>query len=315
MSGEYRWTLLWERYGVLLLLLALSVAFALKSSSFTSLANLRNLLGQTAAVAIAAAGMTLLITNGGFDLSIGSILSLVGVCLCSWIPEWGLGIALLLALLVGGSCGFFNGLLVTHLKLPTFIATLATMLLFRGIALLYSNGKDVNLFGLPAIKFFSSGEILQLPVPLFLLAGIYGLAYLVYRRLSLGLAIRAAGSNIQAAFSAGVSLTFVRLWVFTFLGLTTAVASLITTAQILVGNGKLGLGFELEVIAVTLLGGTALQGGRGNLSGTFWAALLLSVLKNGLNLFNVADYYQRLSLGLLLILALSIQRFFGQRGA
>ena len=294
----WRW---WDRYGLLAILLVAVVALAVAQPRFRSWYTALNLLSTSAPVAIAGAGMTLAITCGVFDLSVGALLALVSVTIGMLVPYLGLTGAMVAGLVVGSAAGVVNGLIVTRLRIQAFIATLGTMLLWRGLALWISDGKDANLVHVPAVKVLAQWGWLAV-----LVAGAYGLSALIYYRLPLGLRLRAVGSSASSAWASGVNVNAVTVFVFVYVALTAAVAAAITTSQLAMGGCNLGVAFELETITVVLLGGTALRGGLGNLGGTLLATALLGVMRIGLDLANVKDEYQRLAIGLLLLAALAL---------
>lgn len=297
---------LWERYGIYLLALATLVMFAILTPNIISRQNILNLLSQVSMVAIAGAGMTFAITAGGFDLSIGSQIALATCILGLNIPKYGLIPSLGILLIAGILLGIFNGFIITKLKIQTFVATLATMTIYRGIALLYTQGHDATIYSHLDIKVFSSGKVGVVPVPVIIMLGIYVIATILYRWTRFGVWVRGIGSGEEAAHISGIPVNRIMTGVFIMTAVTTMVSGTILTSQLLTGNGRLGQGFELEVITATILGGTALTGGKGNLWGTLVAAIMLGIIKNGLNLLGIPDFYQRLVTGLILIAALSV---------
>ena len=298
---------IWERYGIFFLFLVILGAFALMIPRIVSPNNLLNILVQSSIVSIAAAGMTLAITSGGFDLSVGAIYALVSCVLGKVIPVVGLTLGVFTALMVSMICGVFNGLIITKLRVQTFVATLATMIIFRGVAFIYTGGRDVELYGLPAIKVFTTGRFLGLPVPLLMTLIVFALVYFLYRHTPLGLHIRAIGSNEPAAVTSGIRVDRIKIAVFVFTAITACFSGLIGTAQLLTGNGRLGTDLALQAIAAVILGGTSLAGGRGRLLGTLVASILLATIGNGLNLLGVSAAYQDLSTGIILIVALAVE--------
>lgn len=297
-SRFWRW---WDRYGLLALLVIGVTVLAVLQPRFRSWYTVVNLLSATAPVAIAGAGMTLAITAGVFDLSIGAMLALVSVVLGLTVPQFGWTGAVVAGMGVGALAGLVNGLIVTRLQIQAFIATLGTMLLLRGLALWVGGGKDVNLVHVPEVKVLAQWEWLAV-----LVTGVYIVTALIYYRLPLGMRIRALGSSASSAWASGVNVNLVTLFVFIYVGVTAALASVITTSQLAIGGCNLGVAFELEVITVVLLGGTALRGGLGKLGGTLLATALLGVMRIALDLANVKDEYQRLAIGGLLIAALAL---------
>lgn len=294
----WRW---WDRYGLLAILAVAVLALAVIQPRFRSWYTVLNLLSTSAPVAIAGAGMTLAITCGVFDLSVGALLALVSVAIGVTVPYLGLPGAMAAGVAVGAAAGLVNGLIVTRLRIQAFIATLGTMLLWRGLALWVSGGKDANLVQVTGVKVLAAWWWLAL-----LVAGAYGLSALIYYRLPLGMRLRAVGSSASSAWASGVNVNAVTLFVFAYTAVLAAVAGAVTTSQLAIGGCNLGVAFELETITVVLLGGTALRGGLGKLGGTLLATALLGVMRIGLDLANVKDEYQRLAIGFLLLAALAL---------
>ena len=303
----WRW---WDRYGLLALLAVSVVAVSVFQPRFRSWYTALNLLSASAPVAIAGAGMTLAITAGVFDLSVGALLALVSVTIGLAMPALGVPGAVAAGLLVGALAGLFNGLIVTRLRIQAFIATLGTMLVWRGLALWVSDGRDINLVHEPAVKALSNWWWLAAVVAI-----VYGVSAWIYHRTPLGMRVRAVGSNASSAWTSGVNPNAIVLFVFAYAGLTAALAAAVTTSQLAIGGCNLGVAFELEAITVTLLGGTALRGGLGRLGGTLLATALLGVMRIALDLANVKDEYQRLAIGLFLIAALALDGLRRERKA
>jgi ribose transport system permease protein len=297
---------IWERYFIYLVAGITLAVFALLTPDIVTGANIVNVLTNAATVAIAAAGMTFAITGGGFDLSIGSVLALTTCILGKLVPSLGAWGAVAIALLVGGVLGAVNGLIITKLRIQTFVATLSTMIVYRGLALIYTGGRDATLYANLDVKYFTAGELLGIPFPIVLTALVFLLAHVVYRWTPFGVRVRGIGSNITAAQVSGIPVDGTLISIFVITSMTTVLSGALLTSQLLTGNGRVGLGFELEVITATILGGTSLSGGRGNVWGTLVAALLLTIIANGLNLLGLADPYQRLAKGLIFIVALAL---------
>jgi ribose transport system permease protein len=301
----------WDRFGLLSLVAVMVLGLSLCQENFWSKTTALNLLSAEAPVAIAAAGMTLAITAGVFDLSIGSLLALISVSIGLLIQPLGLFGAMVAGLALGAVAGAINGLIVTQLRIQAFIATLGTLLLWRGMALWVGDGKDLSLVKVPGIAVLPQSWCLAALVII-----VYAISAVLYYRLPFGTHVRAIGSSASSAFSSGVPVNTVLVCTFMFLGFTTGLASIIQTSQYALAGCNLGVAFELDVITVVLLGGTALQGGLGRLGGTILATVLLGVLRIGLDLAAVQDEYQRLAIGMLLILALLINGLRrGQRAA
>lgn len=297
---------LWDKAGIYIISLLTLLVFTILAPNIISAPNILNILTQTSMVAIAAAGMTFAITGGGFDLSIGSTLAITTCILGKTIPVIGLWPAVAVCLVVGIVLGALNGIIITKFKIQTFVATLATMIIYRGLALIYTNGRDATLMNYREIKIFSGGDILNIPIPILMTAAVFTLAYIAYKFTPFGLYVRSIGSNETASRISGLKVDRVLILIFIMTSVTAVLSGIIQTSQLLTGNGRFGVGFELEAITATILGGTSLAGGRGNVWGTLAAAIMLGIVKNGLNLLGVGDSYQRLATGLILLAAISI---------
>lgn len=302
----------WERFGILAILSFTLMIFSILTPAIFAPNNLVTVLARSAIVAIPAMGMTYAICSGGFDLSVGSI---VGLSTCVWaanLPVIGIVPATLLTLAVGALCGMLNGLVIAKLKIQTFVATLAMSMIFRGAALVYTDGSKQMISRADHIeaKFFSENyQIFGLPVQLvslLLMFTVFTVGYLIYRYTRFGVYTRSIGSNELSARTSGIPVDRTIILVFMLTGTTAAVSSLITASQLMQGAATLGMGFELEVITATILGGTSLAGGKGNIWGSMVAAIMLAFTRNGLNILGLSEEYQRLSIGVILLLALAV---------
>lgn len=297
---------IWDRFGIIILTGIIFIIFSLLTSNILKPANLINLLIQSSVIAIAGAGMTLAITVGGFDLSIGSILALTTCIMAKLVPIYGLIITTIIAIIISIFCGLLNGLLITKIKIQTFVATLATMIIFQGIALIYTEGRFIPLFDFPEIKIFTVGRLLGIPIPLIILVITYILIYFIYKFTPLGIYIRGIGSNKYAATTSGIPVDTIIIIVFILTALTSAISGIIVTSQLLTGGAVYGTNFALEVITITILGGTSLSGGKGFIWGTLMAAIMIGTLQNGLNLLGFSQWIQQFIEGIVLLIALSI---------
>jgi ribose/xylose/arabinose/galactoside ABC-type transport system permease subunit len=293
-------------YRIGLAVIAVGLALSLLSENFLRLDNLLNVLTNAAVVAIVGLGMTLAIAAKMFDLSVGSTAAFAGCVTLSLIPDYGVPVGILAGLIAGAVIGLFNGLIITELRVPAFIATMSMLAIVRGLALIYTDGKDLYLFGRPDFKVLTAGRVLGLPMPVVLALAIAVILALVIAHTRFGRHILAIGSNLAAAQRSGLRTNQVIWGIFAIVGATAALSGLITSAQVLTANGRLGVGLELSAIAVVVVGGTSLNGGRASLIGTLLGSLLVSVINNGLNLLNVPIFYQQLTVGILLLIALAI---------
>jgi ribose transport system permease protein len=300
-----------ERLGLPIVILAIGLGLSVSHAHFFTLDNLTNVLNQAALVAIVGFGMTAAIAGGGFDLSVGSVLALSACVGANLVNSSTLAVSVAAALALSAGIGLINGLIITRLRVPTFIATLAMMAIVRGGVLLYTRGRDINIIVSgskeAAYKFFGGGFFFSLPVPMLIMLAVLIGFYVLLRHTALGRHICAVGSNEEAAVTSGLRVDRIKVVVFTLVGLTAGLASVIQTSQLMgVSGGTSGLGLELEAIAVTVLGGTSLKGGRARLVGTLMGAILLALARNGLNLHGTPHYYQYLVLGVILLLAVSL---------
>jgi ribose/xylose/arabinose/galactoside ABC-type transport system permease subunit len=293
-------------YRIGLAVIAVGLVLSLLSENFLRLDNLLNVLTNAAVVAIVGLGMTLAIAAKMFDLSVGSTAAFAGCVTLSLVPDYGVPVGILAGLIAGAIVGLFNGLIITELRVPAFIATMSMMAIVRGLALIYTDGKDLYLFGRTDFKVLTAGRLLGLPMPVVLALAITVLLALVIAHTRFGRHILAIGSNLAAAQRSGLRTNQVILGIFAIIGATAALSGLITSAQVLTANGRLGTGLELSAIAVVVVGGTSLNGGRASLIGTLLGSLLVSEINNGLNLLNVPIFYQQLTVGILLLIALAI---------
>ena len=287
-------------------LLVLVVVLAIASPAFLTPTNLENLLVQSSIVAIPSLAMMMCLVMGEFDLSVGSVVAFAGAITCTLILS---GVPTLLAmgagLAAGAGVGLFNGLVVTRLKVTPFIATMATLVIVRGLTLVYTNGHDVIVAD-PTLKLLVGARPLGIPMPIILAAIAAVLAWWVLNRVRFGRWVSAIGSNREAAAVTGLPVDRTRVLVYILVGSAAALWGLFISAQLQKGSGLLGIGFELTAITVVILGGTSLKGGRGTVAGTILGAIMLETIRNGLNLLNVPVAYQRISVGIVLVAALAV---------
>lgn len=278
------------------------------SDSFLSVSNLTNVLRQVSINALIAVGMTYVILTGGIDLSVGAVMALSGTVaaglMAAGVPG---GVALPAALGIGAAFGLANGAFVALAGMPPIIVTLATMGIARGLALIYTGGYPIS--GLPDwMRFFGSGTVLGVQMPIVTMAVVFLLGWVLLERTPFGRYVYAIGGNEQATRLSGVRVSRTKLLVYALSGLTSAIAGIVLTSRLMSGQPNAGTGFELDAIAAVVLGGTAISGGRGSLIGTLLGALLLGVLNNGLNMVGVNPYVQTVVKGVIILLAIYIGR-------
>jgi len=292
-----------RQLGTLAGLVVLVTVLGILSPFFLTPGNLLTVLEQTAINAIIAVGMTFVIISAGIDLAVGSILALSGIVL-GLLLRAGLPapLAIGLALGTGGVCGLINGWLITYGRLPPFIATLGMMSMARGAALLLTEGRPISGFD-SGFRSLATGQVLHIPAPALIMLGVYAVAHFLLTRTRFGLYTYAMGGNEQATRLAGVSVTFHKAAIYAFSGGTSAVAAVVLTARLNSAQPIAGIAYELDAIAATVIGGTSLMGGQGTLVGTLIGALIMGVLKNGLNLLGVSSFLQQIIIGGVIIAA------------
>jgi ribose/xylose/arabinose/galactoside ABC-type transport system permease subunit len=282
-------------------LVGLCVLLTVLTPHFLTVSNLLNVMEQTSINAVIAVGMTFVILSGGIDLSVGSLVALAGVVLASALrADWPTALALLASLAVGASCGLANGLLVTLGRLPPFIATLGMMSVARGAALLYTDGRPISGFE-AGFRGLATGRLLLIPAPVFVMAATYAVAHFALTRTRFGRYVYAIGGNEEATRLSGVSVGFHKAMVYAVSGVASAVAAVILTARLNSAQPIAGIMYELDAIAATVIGGTSLLGGSGGVGGTLVGALIMGVLRNGLNLLGVSSFLQQIVIGLVIV--------------
>ncbi len=292
-----------RQFGTLLGLIGLCIVLWILSPHFLTVSNLLNVAQQTSINAIIAVGMTFVIITAGIDLSVGSLLAFSGVVLASTLHA---GIPLPFAILVGlGTglvCGLVNGLLITLGRLPPFISTLGMMSVARGAALLYTHGRPISGFS-ESFRFLATGEVFHMPAPVAIMVGVYTIAHFLLNSTKLGRYTYAIGGNEEAAILSGVNVRFYKTAVYGLCGALSGLAAIILTARLNSAQPIAGIMYELDAIAATVIGGTSLMGGEGTVLGTLIGALIMGVLRNGLNLLGVSSYIQQIVIGSVIILA------------
>jgi len=288
----------------------LIVAFAIASPVFLTPENFANIGRQTTLVSIMAVGMTLVIISGEFDLSVGSTMALAGVvgalAMQNLGDVWIIGAAAALA--TGAMVGLVNGVLTTRLSIPSFLITLGSLSIARGLALLVTGTRPINILDERYYAIFGEGVLLGIPVPILwtLIVAIAGIVLLQYS--TFGRQIYATGGNATAARYTGINTVSVKTICLVASGLLAGFASLVLTARSHAARPDAGTGIELDVIAAVILGGAALAGGRGTIIGALVGSLVIGVLNNGLNLVGVDPSLQLAVKGLIIWFAVSIGR-------
>ncbi len=280
---------------------ALFVIFSALTSTFYRPANLLDIMLQSSINAVIAVGMTLVVITKGIDLSVGSIVGVSSMIASSLLDDHlllGIGAGIL----IGLSCGLMNGVLIAKLKLPDFIVTLGTMSIYRGAALIYTDGQPIYSIS-DSFRSIFAGHLLGIPTPVLFAVVIALLAYLLVRFTTLGEHIIAVGGNEEAARLAGVDVDRVKITVYAISGVLASIAGFILVARIGAAEPIGGNGFELQAIGASVIGGASLFGGTGNPLGSLVGALTLGAMQNGLTLLNVPSFWQYVATGVVVILA------------
>ncbi|MBS4207982.1 ABC transporter permease [Bacillus sp. FJAT-50079] len=289
-------------------LLVLIIFFSLASSSFLQYNNLIGILLSTAVIGILALGATFVIITGGIDLSVGTVMTLSSVMTGVFVVQAGtpIWIGIIGGVLTGAACGFLCGIAIAKLNIPPFIATLAMMMVAKGLALVISGAAPIYFSDHPAFTKISLGSIIPgINVPnailiFFIMAIIGGV---ILSKTILGRYNFAIGSNEEATKLSGVNVNFWKITIYTLAGAFTGIAGVLMASRLNSAQPALGQGYELEAIAAVVIGGTSLSGGKGTIVGTVIGALIMSVLTNGLRIMSIPQEWQTVVVGLVIILA------------
>ncbi|MBU5346832.1 ABC transporter permease [Paenibacillus lautus] len=293
-------------------LVVLILFFTFSSSNFFQFSNIVGILLSTAVIGVLALGSTFVIITGGIDLSVGTVMTLSGVMTGVCITFWGLPVpvGILGGILTGALCGLLSGTAVAKMKIPPFIATLAMMMIAKGLALIISGAKPVYFNDAESFAEVSQGSVLGWLIPglnipnavvIFFIAAVVG--YLILSKTIIGRYNFALGSNEEATRLSGVNVGFWKIVIYTLTGAFTGLAGVMMASRLNSANPALGAGYELEAIAAVVIGGTSLSGGKGTIIGTVIGALIMSVLTNGLRILSVPQEWQTVVVGFVIILA------------
>lgn len=296
------------KLGPLIGLLLICVVLSFLSDRFFTTSNFLNVARQVSINALLGVGMTYVILTGGIDLSVGSILALAGALAAGSL---GMGVdpvlAVLLACFVGLVAGTVNGTIVAYGGVAPFVATLATMTVFRGATLIYTEGRPIRAIA-PGFNGLGGGYIGPIPTPVIITAIVFFVAWYVLTQMTPGRRIFAIGGNEEAAILSGIKTKYYKVLVYAISGLLAGLAGAILTSRLLSAQPTAGSGYELDAIAAVVIGGTSLSGGAGGVFGTLVGALIIGVIDNGLNLLNVSSFYQQAVKGFIILIAVLLDR-------
>lgn len=293
--------------GIGLIVLVIVLSFA--SDYFLTFNNILNILRQVSIIGIVAYGMTFVILSGGIDLSVGSVLALSSAITAGVMSSThSFALAVLAGLATGALMGTFTGFLVSKAKMPAFIVTLAMMSIGRGLTLIYTGGRPISEGFTDLFNYIGGGYVGPIPFPVILLLVLLGVGYLVLNNTPYGRYVYALGGNEDATRLSGINTDKIKMTVFTISGIMAAVSGIVLASRLGSAQPQAGTGYELDAIATVVLGGTSLAGGQGGIIGTLMGALIIGVLNNGMTLLGVSSFFQQVVKGLVILLAVYIDR-------
>lgn len=303
----------------LIALFALCLVISLLSDKFLTSNNLWNVLRQISVNVCISVGMTLVVLMAGIDLSVGSVLAFSSA-VCAGLLKNGIAIpsldlfigftvlgGILASLLIGLLLGLFNGWAITRFSLPPFVATLAMLTMARGATMLYTQGIPISNLG-SSFEYIGSGWFLGIPVPVWVSLIVVFIVVFITKKTAFGRYIYAIGGNEKAAFLSGINITSIKLAVYGIAGMLAAMGGILVTSRLNSAQPNAGASYELDSIAAVVIGGTSLSGGLGTVTGTVIGATIIGVLNNGLVLLNVSPFWQQVVKGLVILLAVIIDK-------
>lgn len=298
--------------GPVLALIVLALITTVMNPSFLDPNNLLNLLRQVSINGLIAFGMTFVILTGGIDLSVGAILALTSalsaMMITSGLPTL---IAMLIGIIFGGLLGGLNGLIITKGGAAPFIASLATMTIFRGATYVFTNGNPITSKAMNnsfIFQFIGRGYFFGIPVPVIIMLISFFILYILLHKMTFGRKTYALGGNEKAAFVSGIKVNITKTWIYVISGIMSSAAGMILISRLSSAQPDAGTGFEMDAIAAVVLGGTSLAGGRGRIFGTLIGALIIGTLNNGMNLIGISSFYQQIVKGIVIIIAVLLDR-------
>jgi len=315
--NNYKQTL--SRFQSLIALFILCVVISVLSDKFLTATNIWNVMRQISVNICLSVGMTLVVLTAGIDLSVGSVLALCGTITAGLlkngieIPSSNLFIgftilgAAMAGLLAGSLLGWFNGWVITKFNVPPFVATLAMLTIARGLTMLWTKGFPISNLG-ETFAWLGTGWFLGIPLPVWISGIIVFIATIIINKTKLGRYIYAIGGNENAATLSGINIKKIKMTVYAIAGLLAAVGGILVTSRLDAAQPNAGTGYELDSIAAVVIGGTSLSGGRGSVLGTVLGAIIIGVLNNGLVLLNVSPFWQQVVKGLVILVAVMIDK-------
>jgi len=307
VAARLNW--IWSEYSVVLAFVLIVVVASIVNSDFLAFDNMKNILRQVSIIGIISLGMTVVMLSGGIDLSVGAVLAFIGgISIMTLNASGSIIVALLTAVLTGMAVGFLNGLMVTKGRIASFIATLGMMASARSLMLYIANGGSISgkVEGYTAI---SNTDLFGISYPVYIFLIITVLLYTLMHKTRFGRYVYAIGSNEKAAQLSAIRVDRVKIGVYALCSVLVSVSAIIESSRLnSVSSASSGLSYELDAIAAVIIGGTRMTGGKGKIVGTFFGVLVLGILNNMMNLMNVSPYLQGLVKGLIIIVAVLLQK-------
>lgn len=302
-----------KQHIVVVILAAFWILMFILNSGFRTPDNFRSILREASTTGIAALGMTFIIIMSDFDLSIGSLLALLGMILADTADKFGLIPAIIFVCICGIAGGLINGLIIAYCNVPAFITTLGTYYSFRALAYIYNDAGTIMVTNTKLLK-IGSGSLLGIPNPFIIMLILAVVAAIILNRTVFGRNLRAIGNSIKASNISGINTKLVKTLAFAAIGLCTAVSAVVMTARQACGSPDVATNFHFDAITMVVLGGTKMSGGEGSIFNTVVASVLYASVANCLSLYHVDAQWQRICMGVILLIAFSfefIQNKFG----
>jgi len=308
MFSDLIWSLVrFREAGISVFILILVVAVTLRAPAFLTIDNFKDILLNISILAIVALGQTMVIITHGIDLSVSSIIGLVAMMVAFVVkenPAMSVWLAVVLGMALGAVLGSFNGLIITYGNVPPIIATLGTLSIYRGLVFFYSQGTWINSFELPKnFKLLSKGTPLVLPNIVIAAIVVAVIVYFFLNHIRTGRDIYTVGSNAEAALFAGIRKQRIIFLVYLLSGLLAGLAAVLWASRFESAQTNTGLGFELQTVAASVVGGVSISGGVGTVPGVLLGALLLGIIQNALTLIRISPFWQLAAQGLLILIA------------
>ena len=313
---NYKKTLDINGMGIIIVYLVVFVGLSIACPNFLRISNVMIGIRQAVFTAIVGMAMTFVISMGGIDLSVGSTVGISGMVVAAlMLNGWNVFAAIIAALVLGMIIGLFNGLLVTKLGIAYFIATLGTMSILRGLIYVYTKG--IPLYGLrfPAFQFIGQGYIGIVPFPIIITLFVLAISYYLFYKTKFGRYTVSIGSNEDAANLVGINVDKIKILVFMYSGVLCAIAGVILASRSEASVPEAGNAYEMDAIAATVIGGTSMSGGKGNVVGTLFGAILMATIKNGLSLLNVNTFWHQVVIGFFILFAVAFDQFTVKRSS